>query len=111
MPKFKIEFGQDLKEPLKRLGMTIAFDSEKADFSRMCETPPVVYIDEVRHKSCVEVNEEGTEAAAATVIMMCLGTPPVPPLAFRLVADRPFFFAIQDDWTGLPLFLGSITDP
>jgi serpin B len=111
LPKFKIEYEKSLREPLKRLGMGVAFDREKADFGRMCETPPPVYIDEVRHKSCVEVNEEGTEAAAASSFEARCFDASFPLPAFRLVVDRPFFFVIQDERTGLLLFMGSITDP
>ncbi|MDH4197388.1 MAG: serpin family protein [Candidatus Aminicenantes bacterium] len=111
LPKFKIGYEKSLNEPLMRLGMTIAFDSEQADFGRMCETPPVVYINEVKHKSYVDVNEEGTEAAAVTAVEMRVASAPPPRKTFRMVVDRPFLFAIQDDRTGLLLFLGSIADP
>jgi len=111
LPKFKVEYEKSLNKPLMSLGMTAAFDSEKADFSRMCATPPVVYINEVKHKSYVDVNEEGTEAAAVTAVEMRVASAAPPRQRFRMVVDRPFFFVIQDDRTGLLLFLGSITDP
>ena len=111
LPKFKIEYEKTLNEPLMRLGMAVAFSDEKADFSRMCETPPAVYISEVKHKSYIDVNEEGTEAAAVTSVGMRVLSAGPPSKPFRMVVDRPFFFVIQDNETGLLLFLGSITDP
>jgi len=111
LPKYKIEYAKSLNEPLMHLGMGVAFDGEKADFSRMCEVPPVVYINEVKHKSYIDVNEEGTEAAAVTSVEMRATSAAPPPKKFRMVVDRPFFFAIQDNQSGLLLFLGSIADP
>lgn len=111
LPKFKIEYEKSLLEPLTRLGMSVAFSDKKADFSRMCKTPPVVYINDVKHKSYIDVNEEGTEAAAVTAVEMRTLSAPPPRKTFRFVADRPFLFAIQDDRTGLLLFLGAIADP
>jgi serine protease inhibitor len=106
LPRFKVEYGIGLNEVLRAIGMGIAFDP-KADFSEM--TSPPAFISKVIHKTFMEVNEEGTEAAAATVVMMgrslSFNTP------FTMIVDRPFFCAIRDNETGTLLFMGSIVDP
>ena len=104
IPKFKLEYESGLNYVLMRLGMGIAFDPGRADFSKMYEEGPV-WIDTVKHKSFIEVNEEGTEAAAATVVVMIKG----PPSGFR--ADRPFLFMIRENVSGTILFMGKIVDP
>ncbi|MBN1885778.1 MAG: serpin family protein [Candidatus Krumholzibacteriota bacterium] len=112
LPRFTTEYEAVLNEALIGLGMGLAFHPVKADFSRMCslERGPVS-ISEVRHKSFVEVNEEGTEAAAATSVQMRLTSAmPIDP-PFEMTVDRPFFFAIRDNMTGAILFMGSIVDP
>ena len=88
------------------MGMGLAF-LPGADFSQMSEMPP--YITKVIHKTFVEVNEAGTEAAAATAVMMVKGMPPKN--RFQLRVDRPFICAIVDNQTGAILFMGSIVDP
>lgn len=106
LPRFKLEFEQKLNDALIALGMGEAFD-DRADFSAMLEQPAC--IGEVLHKTFVEVNEEGTEAAAATKVEMKeLG---MEEEKLRVAADRPFFCAIRDDTTGTILFMGSIVDP
>jgi len=65
----------------------------------------------VKHKTFAEVNEEGTEAAAATSIEMRVTSVMRPPKTFRMIIDHPFFFAIRDNKTGTILFMGSIVDP
>jgi serpin B len=110
LPRFKIEYEATLNQPLKALGMADAF-SRRADFSGMVEDARVpVGVDEVRHKTFVEVNEEGTEAAAATAVTMIRASF-VPRRAFSMVVDRPFFCAIRDDRSGALLFMGAIVDP
>ena len=90
-----------LNDTLKALGMEIAFGGG-ADFSGM---GPSLFISEVRHKTFVEVNEEGTEAAAVTVVV---GVESVPP---SFIVDRPFFFAIHDHRTKTILFMGVVFEP
>ena len=110
MPKFKLEYGKTLNEPLKALGMDIAFDSRLADFSRMASLEfGNLYIEKVVHKTFVEVNEEGTEAAAATSVEVGVTSVPPPPISFSV--DRPFFFAIRDNQTETVLFMGVVVDP
>lgn len=102
MPRFTIEYGiQDLTDSLTQLGMGVAF-SGGADFSGM---RPGLYISEVLHKAVIEVNEEGSEAAAATVVVM-RESAALDPIAF--IADRPFVFVILDDITGTILFMGKL---
>ncbi len=110
LPRFKFEYETSLNETLKTLGMEIAFDEDNANFSEMHPIPPNLYISDVKHKSFIEVNEEGTEAAAATSVEFGITSAPETE-HFRIIADRPFFFAIADDMTGSILFMGSVTDP
>jgi len=109
LPRFKIEYEASLNDPLKALGMEVAFDENSADFSGMRDIPPRLYISDVKHKSFIEVNEEGTEAAAATSVEIRVES--ARPDHFTMIADRPFFFAIVDDLTGAILFMGSLLDP
>jgi serpin B len=108
LPRFKTTAEFSLKDPLVAMGMAEAFDPAKADFSGMTGAKDL-YISAVVHKAFVDVNEEGTEAAAATAAVMRLtGMPPRPP-EFR--ADHPFLFLIRDTETGAILFFGRILDP
>ncbi|XP_053098325.1 leukocyte elastase inhibitor isoform X2 [Pangasianodon hypophthalmus] len=107
LPRFKLSETYDMKELLKSMGMVDAFDMGKGDFSRMSPCNDLV-LSKVLHKSYVEVNEEGTEAAAATgavMMMRCL----MLPKAF--VADHPFLFFIQHKPTGSILFCGRFSSP
>jgi serine protease inhibitor len=106
LPRFKLEYGQELKQALIAMSMGLAFSPE-ADFSQISDVPS--WIDKVIHKTFVELNEEGTEAAAATAVVMVRGMPPKD--RFHLRVDRPFFCAIVDNQTGVILFMGSIVDP
>ena len=108
LPRFKFDYEIQLNSALKALGMEPAF-SAGANFSNM--TSASVAIDEVKHKTFVEVNEEGTEAAAATSVGMVLTAVRVPQEPFQMVVDRPFFCAIRDNQTGTVLFMGSIKEP
>ncbi|NMA92631.1 MAG: serpin family protein [Firmicutes bacterium] len=111
LPRFKFEYESSLNDALKSLGMGLAFDPNQADFSNLRPTPPELFIAEVKHKAFVEVNEEGTEAAAATSVEInCLGIAPDPE-RFSMIVDRPFFFSIVDQKTGSILFMGAVTDP
>ncbi len=102
-PKFKIEYGIGLNNHLRRLGMTLPF-LPSADFSNMFAGGGG-WIDTVIHKAFVEVNEEGTEAAAATVVLMERSGP----ITFRV--DRPFIFVIWERQTGTILFMGKVSRP
>ena len=112
LPRFKIEYEVSLKTALSDMGMSIAFDPVQADFSGMLPTSPPafnVYINTALHKTFVEVNEEGTEAAAVTVIAP--GATSLPPPKVEFVVDRPFFFVIRDNTTGTILFMGVVVEP
>jgi serpin B len=107
LPKFHIESEIGLNEALKGLGMTDAFDPAAADFSGMDGTR-TLYISDVVHKSYVTVDEKGTEAAAATAVV--IGKTSIPAQVIQFTVDRPFFFAIQDTQTGAILFMGRVTN-
>jgi serine protease inhibitor len=109
LPRFQLEYEITLNDTLKALGMEIAFDGNRSDFSRIQTPPPNLAIDQVKHKTFVDVNEEGTEAAASTSVGIVATSVPPPP--FEMSIDRPFFCAIRDEKTGTILFLGSIVDP
>ena len=110
IPKFKLAYEKPLSDPLKALGMDVAFDPELADFSRIAPLEILganLYIGQVIHKTFVEVNEEGTEAAAVTAKAgFPLARMPAP-----FIVDRPFFFAILDNKTKTVLFMGVVVDP
>jgi serpin B len=109
LPKFKMNYEVQLNEPLKALGMKSAFSSG-ADFSGMASEP--LFISQVKQKSYVEVDEEGTEAAAVTTVTVkSLAIRRPPSDFFTLVLDRPFFFVISDVNTGSILFMGIVNDP
>jgi serpin B len=108
LPKFKMTFAVRLDETLKALGMVDAFSLNSANFAGMDGTREL-YMAAVLHKAFVEVNEEGTEAAAATAVVMTLRSVPTPPPVFR--ADHPFLFLIRENSTGSILFLGRVTNP
>jgi len=104
-PRFNIEYGaKSLVEPLKNLGMVNAFSAEKADFSSIA---PLMFISQIEHKAIIEVNEEGTVAAAASSLGM--GVTAVRPVEF--IVNRPFILLIRDDRTGNILFMGKILKP
>lgn len=109
IPKFKMSAEFLLNETLTSLGMSDAFSSVSADFSGMTPDPVGLYISKVIHKAFVDVNEEGTEAAAATAVVMTLKAIPEPKPVFR--ADHPFIFMIRDMRSGSILFLGRVMDP
>jgi len=111
LPRFTLEYGAKLKESLTALGMGVAFDPQAANFRNMCTSLDAVWIGEVRHKTFVEVNEEGTEAAAVTSVEMEGETAAPMEQPFEMVVDRPFFCAIRDNETGTLLFMGTIVDP
>ncbi len=108
LPRFKTTWSFELSETLKAMGMKDAFQHPAADFTGMSDTKEL-YIGFVIHKAFVDVNEEGTEAAAATAVGMMKGSAPAEPV--RLQIDRPFLFLIRDSKSGSILFMGRILDP
>jgi len=107
MPKFEIESSFSLVDALAAMGMPVAF-SDEADFSGMTGSRDLT-ISDVVHKAFVSVDEAGTEAAAATAVIMKLTSAPMEPVEMRI--DRPFLFAIRDLQTGALLFVGRVVDP
>lgn len=106
MPRFKFGFKSKLKEILSDLGMAVAF-TDLADFSRISELD--LLLNEVLHQAFIETNEEGTEAAAATVVEVGLTSAPTEPLEIKL--DHPFLFLIRETTTNTIMFMGRVSDP
>jgi serpin B len=108
LPRFKLDYDVILNDLLRALGMRRAFAID-ADFSAMVDEP--LFVSEVKQKSFVEVNEEGTEAAAVTTVWVTNSIMVKPPKPFEMIVDRPFLFVIADDSTKSILFMGVIYDP
>jgi len=110
LPKFKLEYENELSETFKQMGAPLPFDERSADFSRMRDG---LFISKILHKAVVEVNEEGTEAAAATAVVMNLRSarplPMEPPKEF--ICDRPFLFVIHEQTHKTTLFFGKYVKP
>jgi serpin B len=109
MPKFEFRTQASLNEALTALGMTSAFDPDTADFSGMT-TQEKLFISDVIHEAYIDVDEGGTEAAAATAVIMEMAMA-MPGEIVNLTIDRPFIFAIRDRETGALLLLGRVADP
>lgn len=107
LPRFETTTDINLKPIMKKLGMPDAFDGEKADFSRFCNVP--VYIGLMKQMAKVKLDEEGTEAAAITVIDMDLGSAGPDPKYISFRADHPFLYVISEQQTGAILFIGQYT--
>lgn len=107
MPKFKFEYELGLKKTLETMGMEIAFKSGVADFTGI-NSKGQPYIQDVLHKAFIGVNEAGTEAAAATAVIIGDESAPQPA---SITLDHPFLFAIRDNATGSLLFVGRVADP
>ena len=112
IPKFKVEESYDLKSILRHLGISEIFDRTAANFTKMV-SPELnshgVYVSDARHKTYIEVNEESSEAAAATTIEMIFTSAMTPP--FEFIADHPFMFVILDNETKTTLFMGRYAEP
>jgi serpin B len=108
MPKFEYEYDIIMNEALINLGMPDAFDGRKANFKRMAKTKENIFIGEVLHKTYISVDKLGTKAGAATAVFAVNGSaaPPADPKTVRL--DRPFVYAIIDNATNLPVFIGTL---
>ena len=109
MPKFSYAYDIEMSDALKALGMTVPFDAALADFSGLgCSPDGNIYICRVLHKAYIAVDEKGTKAGAATAVE----TPRAADMlsGYAVTLDRPFIYAIIDDATGLPIFIGAVTD-
>jgi serpin B len=104
LPRFRLKYGMELNNTLKSLGMEIAFDENRANFTGL--TPLPAYISKVKHNTFFEVNEEGSEASGATSVQIATRG-----LSPQLIVDRPFFCAIRDNQTQSILFMGSVVEP
>ncbi|MBI5607286.1 MAG: serpin family protein [Deltaproteobacteria bacterium] len=109
LPRWKLDWSASLAKTLQTLGMTDAFDPAKADLSGIGGTKGELLITDVLQKTFVAVDEKGTEAAAATAVIV--GTTGMPLNPVELVVDRPFLWLIRDVATGAVLFVGRVADP
>ncbi|KAE8803014.1 serpin-N3.7 [Hordeum vulgare] len=111
LPKFKISFGIETSNLLKSLGLQLPFSVE-ADLSEMVDSPMPqgLYISFVFHQAFVEVDEEGTEAAAATSLKLVPQQAKMPPV-LDFIADHPFIFLLREDISGVVLFIGHVVNP
>lgn len=112
LPKYKAETGADLIPALRLLGVKLAFDLERADFSGITDSARKedrIAISQIQHRAYIDVNEDGTEAAAATAIGFAAGATQAQPTVLSI--DRPFLFLIADEASGAILFIGRVADP
>ncbi len=109
LPRFALTNAYTLGEIIRKLGMSTAFSARDANFRGITRLPAGIFLSEVFHDTYIRVDEEGTEAAAATALTMSVGAKyrPVPEVRF----DRPFYFFIRDKATGLDLFTGWVFNP
>ena len=104
MPKFRLEYKVGLNTILAAMGLDIAFNPNRANFSNMF-MDGIGWIDQVQHKTFIQVDEHGTEAAAVTEVWYADSIPPM------FIADRPFIVVIHEQSTGAILFIGRISNP
>ena len=110
MPRFKFEHTAELKPPLQKMGINIAFD-ESADFSTITDEDKL-FVSRVLQKAMIRVDEEGTEAAAVTAVLMEMaGMPEEQPKIYTFYADRPFLFLIRENTDSSILFMGRVHQP
>ncbi len=110
MPKFEYGYKTTMNDILKSLGMTVPFDRKKADFSDLAVSSGNIYINRVIHQTYISVGEKGTRAGAATIVQMDSESAGYVENYHTVTLDRPFVYAIIDNATGLPIFIGTVTD-
>jgi len=110
LPRFKLDEKLNVESVLARMGMTDLFDGGMADLSGV-DGSKQLYVSKVIHRAFVEVNEAGSEAAAATAVVMMLRCAPMMKPSFDFRADHPFIFFIRDNITKSILFLGRLIKP
>ncbi len=108
IPKFKFKYEKKLNDLLKPMGLSVAFDPDNADFSNISEALEL-YISKVKHKTFIEVNEKGTEAAAVTIVG--INTTSADPTYPKFIVNKPFLFVIREKYTNSILFMGKVEDP
>ncbi|MBW7875727.1 MAG: serpin family protein [Candidatus Cloacimonetes bacterium] len=111
IPRFRVEYSAALVEPYQNMGMKDAFSSSDADFGGITgqeNAKGLIWIDQIQHKTFLEVNEEGSEAAAATAVAFATRSMAMTP---EFIADRPFLYLIEDRGTGMILFMGRMANP
>lgn len=114
LPKFKAENTLPLKATLSKLGMVKAFSESEAELDRLLETSSTgrkPYVSDAKQDAVIEVNEQGTEAAAVTTITVGTTSAPLPQDPFEMILDRPFAYAIYDQDTESILFMGAFNTP
>jgi serpin B len=111
LPQFRVKSSFDLVKTLQALGMHDAFDAQQANFSGMIDSEHKFAISAVVHQAFIEIDEQGTEAAAATAVIMTRSAMLERKQSVKFIADRPFLFFIKDNHTHSILFLGRIIDP
>lgn len=108
MPKFISEYSTGLVEPLRKMGLRDCFDGNSTDFSKMDDSTVGLSISDINHKTFIEVDNLGTKAGAATSVDMMAGPPD---FNKEVILDRPFIYAIIDNETSLPIFIGTMYNP
>ncbi len=108
LPRFAVQTETDLAKTLALMGMPLAFDEQRADFSGMT-VDEALHISAVIQQANIKVDEKGTEASAATAVAIAATGLPMDTVS--LTVDRPFLFVLRDLPTGAPLFLGRVVDP
>ena len=110
LPKFKTNYEIKLADSLKQMSLKDCFDTEKANFNKMSSNVKKLYISDILHKTSIIVAEEGTKASAATKVEIGLGCS-TPPIERKITLNRPFVYAIIDNETKLPIFIGVMMNP
>lgn len=111
MPEFKSDFDFKMNETLMNLGVTDVFDETKADLSGIAGVPGILYVSRVLHKTHIEVDREGTKAAAATAVTIrTKGVIETAKETRQVICDRPFVYAIVDTDTMAPVFIGTVNE-
>ncbi|GIW23186.1 MAG: hypothetical protein KatS3mg068_2193 [Candidatus Sericytochromatia bacterium] len=111
LPRFKSEYKKELPNTLKKLGLKNAFDEKLADFNKLTENKLKVFISKSSHKAVIEVNEEGTEAAAVTDVQVSLTSAPIFDKPFEFIANKPFLYFIKEKNTNSIVFSGILNNP
>ena len=111
MPKTKVEYEADLVPLLKKMGMNAIFDSTISDLSGMVANPQNAYVSLIKHKTYINIDEAGTEAAAVTAIGMVGSAAPGEDKPKEFKVDHPFMMIIRDEGTGEVVFSAFVTEP